>query len=377
MEMEMTRTRALAFTATWLLAAIMAGAQEPSTTPFGEGWKRVVPVPRPELGEGDRYLVWVEAGWLQARRETAKGVTDWHVVLAQATGAKPPDITATEGTVRFEVSYGGGRYFVREDANVLRSLRERKPADKGAWPRVSFPQDRYRPTGSAGSPDHPPMLRGWSGEEGFIITSSAGPAEDRVDCLVRLSPVVKKSGYGYQFFQGSTLRRAFLGENWVLDDGELLIAQRTLETGVLGDVEVGDPAPPLAAKTLDGKSLKLEDYRGRYVLLDYWATWCTPCVAELPDLKEVHAAFGNDKRFVMIGLSLDEETDAPRKFVTERGIPWVQVSLGSGSDNSVARDYGVQSIPATFLIGPDGKVIAKGMRGKQIKEVVARALGKN
>lgn len=372
----MIRTRILSFMATWLLAASMAGAQEPPTKPFGEGWKRVVPVPMPELGEGDRYLVWVEGGWLQARRETAKGVTDWHVVLARATGSKPPDITATEGTVRFEVSYGAGRYFVREDANVLRCLRERKPADKGAWPGVGFPHDRYRPAGSAGSPDQPPMLRGWLGEEGFIITSSAAPTEDRVDCRVRLSPI-KGSGYGYETMHRSPMKRAFYGENWVLDDGELLIAQRTLEAGVRAEVKVGDPAPPLAAKTLDGKPLKLEDYRGKYVLLDYWATWCTPCIAEMPDLTEVYGAFGKDGRLVMIGLSLDEETDAPRKFVAERGIPWVQVSLGLGSETSVTKDYGVQTIPATFLIGPDGTVIAKGMRGKQIKEVVAKALGKN
>jgi peroxiredoxin len=331
----------------------------------------------PELGEGDRYIVWVESGWLQARRETAKGVTDWYIVLARATGSKPPDITAPEGTVRFEVSYGGGRYFVREDANVLRCLRERKRGDKGAWPKVGFSPDRYRSAGSTGSPDQPPMLLGWSGEDGFVVTSSAGPTEDRSDCQIRLSPSVKKSGYGYENLHGSPMKRAFYGENcWVLDDGELLIAQRTLEAGVLAEVGVGDPAPPLAAKTLDGKSLKLEDYRGKYVLLDFWATWCTPCIADMPDLKEVHEAFGRDGRLVMIGLSLDEETDAPKKFVAERGIPWVQVSLGLGSETTVAKDYGVQAIPATFLIGPDGKVIAKGMRGKQIKEVVAKALGK-
>lgn len=374
----MIRTRTVGIlTATWLLAAIMAGAQEPPAKPFGEGWKRVVPVSMPELGEGDRYLVWVEEGWLQARRETAKGVTDWHVVLARATGSKPPDVTAPQGTVRFEVSYGGGRYFVREDANVLRCLRERKPGDKGAWPKVGFPHDRYRPAGSAGSPDHPPMLRGWSGGKGFIITSSAGPTEDRVDCLVRLSPVVKGSGYGYESLRGSSMKRAFHDQNWVLDDGELLIAQRTLEAGVLADVEVGDPAPPLAAKTLEGKPMKLEDYRGKYVLLDYWATWCTPCIAEMPDLKEVYETFGKDGRLVMIGLSLDEEAHAPKKFIAERGIPWVQVSLGAGSESSAAKNYGVQTIPATFLIGPDGKIIAKGMRGKQIKEIVAKALSKN
>ena len=360
-------------TATFLLAAGMARAQEPPEKPFGEGWRRIVPIPLPELGEGDRYVVWVQGGWLQVRRETSKGVTDWHFVLARAAGSKPPEVSATEGKPRFQVSSGDGRYFVREDANLLRCLRERKPEAEGAWPAAGLSTDRLRPAGSAGSRDQPPMLRGWLGEEGFLVGSSAGPSEDRYDCLVRLSPQVNANGYGYEAMAGP-LRRAFYGENWLFDDGDLLVAQRTLEAGVLADVEVGDPAPPRAATSFDGKPLRLEDYRGKYVLLDFWATWCTPCLAEIPHLKEVFEAYGKEGRIAMIGLSLDEEVEAPRKLVAGRGIPWVQVHIGETSGSPIARAFGVQSIPATFLIGPDGKVVARGMRGKQIEEVVAKAL---
>jgi peroxiredoxin len=372
----MIRIRIAAFTSAWLLATAMAAGPYPPSKPFGEGWEQVVPIPMPELGEGDRYVIRVQDGWLQVRRETAQGAVDWHIILARATGPKPPEISAPKGTPRFEVSSEDGRYFVREDANVLRCLRQRKAGAKGTWPAVRFSPGPYRPAGSAGSPDHPPMLRGWSGGDGFFITSSPGPTEDRYDCLVRLSPVAKGEGYGYETLRGSPLRRAFHGRNWVLDDGELLVAQRTLEAGLLANLEIGDPAPPLSAKTFEDKPLKLEDFRGKYVLLDFWATWCTPCLAEMPDLKGVYQEFSKDERFVMIGLSLDEEIDAPRKLVKERHIPWVQVFLGSGSESPVARDYGVEAIPATFLIGPDGKLIAKGLRGEQIREAVARALGK-
>jgi thiol-disulfide isomerase/thioredoxin len=372
----MPRTRHLTWVAICGMAAGMAGAQEPPVRPFGDGWQRVVPVPMPELGPGDRYVIWVEGGWLQARRQTAAGVIDWHVVLARASGPEPPVVSAPQGTPRFEVSYRGGRYFIREDANLLRCLREPKTGDGGAWPRVAFSPDRHQPAGSAGSPDHPPMLRGWTGERGFFVTSSAGPTDDQFDCLVRLSPGAKREGYGYETLHGSPLRRAFYGRNWVLDDGQLLVAQRGLEALSDAGPDVGDPAPPLVAKTLDGEPLALGDYRGKYVLLDFWATWCTPCVAEIPHLKGVYEAFGKDERFVMIGLSLDEEIEAPRRFVKDRDIPWVQVFLGGGAESSVARHYGVESIPATFLIGPDGKVIARDVRGEKLKEVVSQALRK-
>jgi hypothetical protein len=90
-----------------------------------------------------------------------------------------------------------------------------------------------------------------------------------VDCLVRLSPEVKQGAHGFEAMRNSPLRRSSFGPNWVLDDGELLVAQRTLEAGLFADLKVGDKAPTIAVKTLDGKLLKLEDCRGKYVLLDF------------------------------------------------------------------------------------------------------------
>ena len=127
----------------------------------------------------------------------------------------------------------------------------------------------------------------------------------------------------------------------------------------------GDLAPPFAVTTVDGQPLRLADFQGKYVLLDFWATWCGPCVGETPHLKAAFAAFGADPRFAMIGLSLDTSPDAPKNYARNNEIPWTQGFLGQGSQSTVAPLYGVDAIPAIFLIGPDGRIIERDLRGRR------------
>jgi beta-lactamase regulating signal transducer with metallopeptidase domain/thiol-disulfide isomerase/thioredoxin len=140
--------------------------------------------------------------------------------------------------------------------------------------------------------------------------------------------------------------------------------------------EVGQEVPALLARTLDDKPVSLSDHRGKYVLLDFWATWCAPCRAETPHLKAVFKAFGKDEHFVMLGLSVDASVEPLKQYVAENGLGWTQAFLGRGPSEHGTVDFGVHGIPSIWLIGTDGKVVAKGLRGDAIKAAVADALAK-
>lgn len=136
------------------------------------------------------------------------------------------------------------------------------------------------------------------------------------------------------------------------------------------------PAPAATFTALDGKAVKLEDYRGKVVLLDFWATWCKPCVAAMPHLNKLQAAHGG-KDFTVLGVSIDEEgAKKVRPFLTRNKVGY-SVLLDS-SKAPAWEAFKVKGIPAVFLIDRDGKIIAQWSGkpdAKAIDKAVADAIG--
>ncbi len=137
-------------------------------------------------------------------------------------------------------------------------------------------------------------------------------------------------------------------------------------------LQAGDRAPDFTIKTLEGKDLALADFRGKYISLDFWASWCAPCLAEMPNLRRIAEEFAKGSRFVVIGVCLDDGPRDAARLVKSLKLSWLQGI--AGPESPVVSAYGATAIPATFLIGPDGKILAKDLRGETTRKLVSESL---
>jgi peroxiredoxin len=136
---------------------------------------------------------------------------------------------------------------------------------------------------------------------------------------------------------------------------------------------IGSAAPDFTMNDTTGKPVSLSSFRGKYVLVDFWASWCGPCRAENPNVVKIYNQY-KDKNFTILGVSLDQTKDAWEKAIKDDHLTWNHVSDLQFWDNSAAQLYGVEAIPANFLIGPDGKIIAKDLRGDALGQKLAQLL---
>jgi peroxiredoxin len=137
--------------------------------------------------------------------------------------------------------------------------------------------------------------------------------------------------------------------------------------------ESGAMAPEVSLPGTDGKIITLSSFRGKYVLLDFWASWCGPCRGENPNVVAAYERF-KDKNFTILGVSLDNKKEAWEKAIKDDGLVWTQVSDLKGWSSAAAALYAVQSIPTNFLIDPKGKIIARNLRGNELEEMLQEVL---
>ncbi len=136
---------------------------------------------------------------------------------------------------------------------------------------------------------------------------------------------------------------------------------------------VGKVVPDFSATDLDGKPISLQQYRGKVVLLDFWAVWCPPCIVEMPNVKKVYDTY-KDQGFDIIGVSLDTDETRLRNYLKTNDIPWRQIFSGQRWNSPLARQYHISAIPAPWLIARDGTLISRKARGAKLERLVVEAL---
>ena len=157
--------------------------------------------------------------------------------------------------------------------------------------------------------------------------------------------------------------------------GSKYVQQLSDQVDKLRKVAIGQPAPVFTQKNEDGEPVSLSDFRGQYLLIDFWASWCQPCRAENPNLVEAYNKY-KDQGFEILGVSLDRKKDSWLKAIENDNLTWPQVSDLQYWNNEASDLYGVSSIPANFLLDPEGVIIAKNLRGEKLDEKLEEILGK-
>lgn len=135
----------------------------------------------------------------------------------------------------------------------------------------------------------------------------------------------------------------------------------------------GEMAEDFSQEDMNGKQVKLSSFRGKYVLVDFWASWCGPCRAENPNVVKAFNRF-KDKNFTIVGVSLDNNRDRWVAAVKQDNLQWTQLSDLKGWSNEVAQQYNVRAIPANFLIDPQGRIIGRNLRGSDLEAKLEKVL---
>ncbi|MBS1667227.1 MAG: AhpC/TSA family protein [Bacteroidetes bacterium] len=161
----------------------------------------------------------------------------------------------------------------------------------------------------------------------------------------------------------TTIQNSYYGEKIKTT---LEIAQKT---------DIGMPAIEFTMNNTNGQAVSLSSFKGKYFLLDFWASWCGPCRRENPNVVKAYRQYHN-KGFDILGVSLDDSKDDWLKAIKKDGLSWTQVSDLKGWKNEAATLYGIQGIPMNFLIDKEGKIIAKNLRGQDLEKRLAEVLNK-
>jgi thiol-disulfide isomerase/thioredoxin len=145
------------------------------------------------------------------------------------------------------------------------------------------------------------------------------------------------------------------------------------EVEAAGRLRVGGTPFDIEEKDIDGKPFSLSKLKGKVVLIDFWATWCPPCRAEMPNVKKVYEDF-HDKGFEIVAVSLDKEEEKLRAYIKENQIPWTQISDFNGWENKTVQQFCVRGIPFMLVLDRKGVIRYRNVRGEEFRNAVAKLI---
>ncbi|WP_210352627.1 TlpA disulfide reductase family protein [Sphingobacterium tabacisoli] len=190
--------------------------------------------------------------------------------------------------------------------------------------------------------------------EAFILNN---PASSYSLYLIGLERDFSRIRYLYSLLDDS-VRQTFAGDK---------VAKKL---GALSRSQVGEQIKDFTQPDTLGNSVSFNEFKGHYVLVDFWASWCIPCRAENPNVLKVYNKY-KEKGFEVIGISLDDKMQSWKKAIRDDKLPWVNVSDLKGAKNDVAIAYAIEFIPSNLLVDPSGKIIAKDLRGDALDQKLA------
>ena len=217
------------------------------------------------------------------------------------------------------------------------------------------------------------------GFDRLVAKHSEATAEDRASVLMNKAMLLIRALHevpkGKEVLAQVKRDFASTDASKAVDDLLESLAQEEKAEATRSQLKPGSAFPEFDGADLEGKPLSIAQYKGKVLLIDFWATWCGPCVAELPNVLKTYAKY-HERGFEVIGISLDDDRAKLNMFIKQKSIPWKQHFDGKAWESPVAQKYGIDAIPATFLLDGNGKIIATELRGDALETAVEKALAK-